>query len=213
MDTGIAFAAVTHAQRRHQGHRQDRLLRPSDDRAFQIRRGAHQAHAEDHHPGAVGALRPPGRHADRQDGLSEARQDVRRSRPGLQKGRARFRRCRLPLSAARRSVHRHAVRSEISPADEGPRRRSAMRSARSTASSSTIAMSDIPVGHDGDHASVPRQLQIDLHGHRRLRGRCRKCCSTRSRCTAISWNTTPTAPAVSSRSSACRKAASRCSAW
>ena len=47
-----------------------------------------------------------------------------------------------------------------------------------------------PVRHDGDDASVPRQLQIDLHGHRRLRRRCRKCCSTGSRCTAISWNTT-----------------------
>ena len=31
------------------------------------------------------------------------------------------------------------------------------------------AMSDIPSRHDGDHAFVPRQLQIDVHGHRRLR--------------------------------------------
>ena len=43
---------------------------------------------------------------------------------GLQESGARLRRRRLPLSAARRSVHRHAVRSEISPADEGSRRRS-----------------------------------------------------------------------------------------
>ena len=47
-----------------------------------------------------------------------------RSRPGLQEGGARLRRCRLPLSAARRGVHRHAVRSEIPRADEGARRRS-----------------------------------------------------------------------------------------
>ena len=31
------------------------------------------------------------------------------------------------------------------------------------------AMSDIPVRHDDHDASVPRQLQIDLHGRRRLR--------------------------------------------
>ena len=33
------------------------------------------------------------------------------------------------------------------------------------------AMSDIPVRHDDHDASVPRQLQIDLHGRRRLRRR------------------------------------------
>jgi 5-methyltetrahydropteroyltriglutamate--homocysteine methyltransferase len=35
---------------------------------------------------------------------------LRRSRPGLPQGGARLRRRRLPLSAARRGVHRHAVR-------------------------------------------------------------------------------------------------------
>ena len=58
---------------------------------------------------------------------------LRRSRPGLQEGGARLRRRRLPLSAARRSVHRHAVRSEVPPADEGPRRRSGNARRRSTA--------------------------------------------------------------------------------
>ena len=43
---------------------------------------------------------------------------------GLQEGGARLRRRRLPLSAARRSVHRHAVRSEVSRADDEARRRS-----------------------------------------------------------------------------------------
>ena len=47
-----------------------------------------------------------------------------RSRPGLQQGGARLRRRRLPLSAARRGVHRHAVRSEVPRADEEARRRS-----------------------------------------------------------------------------------------
>ena len=68
------------------------------------------------------------------------------------------------------------------------------------------AMSDIPVRHDHHHASVPRQLQIDLHGLRRLRGRRPRCCSTGSTCTAISWNTTPSAPAASSRCGWCRRA-------
>ena len=60
MDTGIAFAAVTTRNEGVQGHRQARLFRPSDDRAFQVRRSAHQAHAEDDHSGAVGDLRPAG---------------------------------------------------------------------------------------------------------------------------------------------------------
>ena len=102
-----------HAQRRAQGHRQDRLFRPSDARAFQVRRRPHQAHTQDHHPVAVGGLRPAAADADRPHDLSQARCLLRRSRPGLPTSRARLRRRRLPLSAARRSVHRHAVRSEL----------------------------------------------------------------------------------------------------
>ena len=125
MDTGIAFAAVTTRNEGVQGDRQARHGRAaSDGRAFQVRRGAHQAHAEDHHPGAVGDLRPADRDADRQEGLSDDGRVLGRSRQGLQEGGARLRRRRLPLSAARRGVHRHAVRSEIPPADDGPRRRS-----------------------------------------------------------------------------------------
>ena len=48
-----------HAERGRPGHRQARHGRAaSDGRAFQVRRGAYQAHAEDHHSGAVGDLRP-----------------------------------------------------------------------------------------------------------------------------------------------------------
>ena len=112
------------AQRRRPGHRQARLVRPSDGRAFQVRQSAYQPHAENDHSGAVGDLRPPGRDPDRQVHLSEARYVLRRSRPGLQQGGARLRRRRLPLPAARRSLHRHAVRPEVSPADDGSRRRS-----------------------------------------------------------------------------------------
>ena len=42
---------------------------------------------------------------------------------------------------------------------------------------------------------------------------CRKCCSTRSRCTATSWNTIPTAPAASSCCAIPRRTGSRCSGW
>ena len=67
------------ARRRHQGHRQGRLHRPSDDRALQVRRRSHQGHAEDHHSGAVRDLRPPDADADRQDGLSGPRRVLPRS--------------------------------------------------------------------------------------------------------------------------------------
>ena len=40
----------------------------------------------------------------------------------LQKGRARLCRCRLPLSTARRGLHRDVVRRKISRADDGARR-------------------------------------------------------------------------------------------
>ena len=66
MDTGVAFAAVT---TRNEGVKVTGKLgsaQPSDDRAFQVRRRAHQAHAQDHHSGAVGDLRPADAHADRQ---------------------------------------------------------------------------------------------------------------------------------------------------
>ncbi len=62
-------------------------------------------------------------------------------------------------------------------------------------------------------SDIPSDMTVTMHlcrgnykstfmGTRRLRRRCRRCCSTGSRCTAISWNTTPRAPAASSRSSA-----------
>ena len=57
-------------------------------------------------------------------GLSGDGPVLGRSRPRLQEGGARLRRRRLPLSAARRGVHRHAVRSEVSRADDEARRRS-----------------------------------------------------------------------------------------
>ena len=60
-----------HARRGHQGHRQGRIFRPSDDRALQVRGRPHQGHAEDHDSGALRDLRPPDGDADRQGDLSE----------------------------------------------------------------------------------------------------------------------------------------------
>ena len=51
--TRIAFQACRRGRRRAR-HRQGRLLRPSHDRAFQVRSGAHQANAQDHHSRPVG---------------------------------------------------------------------------------------------------------------------------------------------------------------
>ncbi len=200
------------AQRRRQGHRQDRLFRSSDDRAFQIPQSANHAHAENDHSGAVGAVWPPEPDADRQVGLSDARQSLRRSRPGLQESGARLRRCRLPLSAARRSVHRHAVRSEISPADEGSRRRSG--SARHHLRRSH-QRGDFrhPGRHDGDDASVPRQLQIDLHGLRRLRRDAGSAVRPHQGARLFHGIRHRARRRLRAAASACTRIASRCSAW
>ena len=166
---------------------------------FKFRAGAHQATPKITIPVAV-ARSTAGRRRRRSTRRSIRTIDdvLRRSRPGLPQGRARLRRRRLPLSAARRGVHRHAVRSEVPRADDGARRRSgqARRDLRRPHQCRDVGHSG---RHDDHHASVPRQLQIDLHGRRRLRRRCRRSCSTRSTCTAISWNTTTSAPAGSSR--------------
>src|SRR5580693_4754931 len=57
----------------------------------------------------------PDRHAGRQVRLFKQREDVRRSGPSLQKGGAGVRGCGMPLSATRRSLHRHAVRPALPP--------------------------------------------------------------------------------------------------
>ena len=170
------------------------------------------AHAEDHDPGAVGALRPRRR---RRRSTRRSIPRSRRSSPTSARpteGGARLRGRRLPLSAARRGVHRHAVRSEIPPADEG--RAATIPNKLGDRLRRPDQRRDVghPVRHDDHHASVPRQLPIDLHGRGRLRAGRRKCCSTRSRCTAISWSTTTSAPAVSSRCGCCPRARPWCSA-
>ncbi len=169
MDTGIAFAAVT---TRNEGVKVTGKLGFSSHPMIEHFKflKAHTTRTPKMTIPAPSALygRPNPTPIDKSI-YPNTRQILRRPRPGLQEGGARLRRCRLPLSAARRSIHRHAVRSEISPADEGPRRRpGCARPALRRAHQHRDLRH--PARHDGDHASVPRQLQIDLHGQRRLRG-------------------------------------------
>ena len=140
--------------------RQARLLRPPDDRAFQVRGGAHQAHAEDHDPGAVGDLRPHRRRRrSSKKAYPVARAVLRRSRQGL-----RARRCApSPMPAAatcsstRCSSPCCAIRT-IASADDGrgDDPRSCRRALRRPDQHRDVGH---PLRHDDHDASVPRQLQ------------------------------------------------------
>ena len=184
MDTGIAFAARDDAQRRPQGHRQGRLFRPSDDRAFQVRRRAHQAHAEDHHPGAVGDLWPPDAHADRQVGLSDMDEFF------ADLGQAYKKAVRAFADAGCRYLQLDEVfiamlcdpkyRQQMKDRGDDPEQLGELYG-----DLINTAMSDIPVRHDDHHASCAAAII-----NRPIMGAggyeaCRRSCSTRSRCTAI----------------------------
>ncbi len=109
--------AARHRQARH-------VFRPSDARAFQVRESAHARDAEDDDPVAVVAAFPlwPRRRAG--DDLSRHGRLLPRPRPDLPQSRARLRRPRLPLSAARRGELHLSVRPETARAGGQPRRRS-----------------------------------------------------------------------------------------
>ena len=125
---------------------------------------------------------------------------------------ARVRRCRLPLSPARRGQPRLSVRSVAAQADCRPRRRSCG------------AAGDL-CRHDqcARSADIPSDMTITMHlcrGNFRssfvasaATSRSPNFCSTRSMCTAISWSTTPTAPAALNRCALCRRARPSCSGW
>ena len=68
--------------------------------------------------------------------------------------------------------------------------------------------------HDHHHACLPRQFPLDLDLVRRLRAGGGEPARPSATTTAISSNTTPIAPAASSRCVSCRRATrSSCSAW
>ena len=124
-----------HARRSQLARQQQaRLLHAaSDDRAFQVCGRAHQAHAEDDHPVAVGAATAARPRRGRRNVYPDVDDFYRDLGADLQQGGARFRRCRLPLSAARRDLSRHLCDPELPRADEGARRRSRDSSPCSTA--------------------------------------------------------------------------------
>ena len=69
-----------------------------------------------------------------------------------------------------------------------------------------------PSGRHDDHdASVPRQFPLHLRRQRAATSRSPRSCSAASTCTATSWNTTPSAPAASSRCDSCRRTRPWCS--
>ena len=93
--------------------RQARLLqRASDDRAFQVRRRAHQGDAEDDDPVAVVAAFPLRARRGAGSDLSGDGRFLSRPRRELPQGGARLCRCRLPLSPARRGQLHLSLRSE-----------------------------------------------------------------------------------------------------
>ena len=165
--------AVDHAQRgRRRSPASSAWPAASDGRAFQVRRRRT--------PSA--RRRSPFRRRRRSTAGRCRRRSTRRSIRSMdeffddlgqayKKAVRGFRRRRLPLSAARRSVHRHAVRSEVPRPDGASAATIRKSSAPLYADLINAAMSDIPADMTDHHASVPRQLQIDLHGRRRLRRR------------------------------------------
>ncbi len=138
---------------------------------FRFLARARARRAEDHDPGAVGAATagPCCRRSTRAS-IPTTRRAVRGSRPRLSRRGARVRGRGLPLLAARRGVHRDALRRELS----------ATRWWRAaTIPASSLQLYARPHQHRDrgrarrhgrDPAFVPRQLQIDVHGLRRLRG-------------------------------------------
>ena len=144
MDTGIAFAAVT---TRNEGVRVTGKLGFSGHPMLEHFKfvAAHTKRTPKITIPAPSAIYGrPVRDADRQGDLSAHGRFFDDLGQAYREGRARLRRCRLPLPAARRSVHRHAVRSEISPADE--RRAATIRKSSALLYGDLIntAMSDIP---------------------------------------------------------------------
>ena len=83
-----------------------RLHPASDDRALQVRAGAHQGDAEDDDPVAVDAALPLRPRGGAGSDLSVDGRFLPRPRPDLEQGGAGLRRRRLPLPSARRDQSR-----------------------------------------------------------------------------------------------------------
>ena len=91
---------------------------------FKYRERAHARDAEDDNPVAVIAAFSIWPRRGAGIDLSGHERVLPRSRPNIPQSRARFCRCRLPLSAARRGQFRLSLRSEAACTGRQPRRRS-----------------------------------------------------------------------------------------
>ena len=148
-----------------------------------------------------------GRNAISKEAYPEMERLLRGPRQALRQGHQGLLRCRLPLPAARR----HGV--GLSVLREGARRR------RGSAARTPTSCRHLRQGHQhgaqvqarrhGDHhARVPRQLPLHLDLGGRLRAGGRAAARAASTTTAISWSTTASAPAGSSRCASCPRARS-----
>ena len=177
---------------------------------FKFVKQPHQGDAEDVHPVADGAAFPAGAQRGRQEGLSEPRRDLLRPVGGVPQGGEGVLRRRLPLSAVRR--HRLGLSLLRRRDEEGQGARHEHRDDRRRLHPRHQRLDQGQAGRHGDHhACLPRQLPLDLDCVGRLRADRRADARRSATTTAISWNTTASAPAASSRCASCRRA--RRSPW
>ena len=181
---------------------------------FKFVQATHQADAEDDDPVAV-ARSTAGRRRRRsiRNGLSR-----QRTRCSPISARPIARRCAQFADAGCRYLQLDEVfiamlcDPKYRDADDGARRRSRKSSASIYGDLINAAMSDIPADMTITMHLCRGNYQIDLHGRRRLRRRAGDPVQQDQRRTAISWSTTTSAPAASSRCACCRRARPSCSA-
>ncbi len=111
---------------------------------FKFLEGAHQADAEDDHPVAVVAAFPLRPRRGAGIDLSRHGRVLSRSRPVLPQGGARLRRCRLPLSAARRGQSHLSVRPVAAQSRSAIAAKIRRRCPRPMPTMINAAISDIP---------------------------------------------------------------------
>ena len=189
-----------------------RFQRPPDDRAFPLRAGAHQGRAEDDDPLAVLAalpLRPR---------CGARRRSIRRWTISIAtSGQAYRKAVRAFADAGCRYLQLDEVnfaylcdpklRQQVSERGDDPDMLPGIY-----AGMINTAISDIPADMTIAMHLVPRQFPVDLRRLGRLRAGGGAAVQHHQGATAISWNTTASAPAASSRCVSCRRARRWCSA-
>ena len=115
---------------------------------------------------------------------------------------------RLPLSAVRRHRLGLSLLGEGAEAGARARRTTSTICRQIYPEVINMALKAKPADMDDHHACLPRQFPLDLDLVGRLRAGGRDAAWPSATTTAISWNTTPTAPAASSRCASCPRATS-----